>query len=93
METRTGPCLAHCYRCPTSVVWASNASIVLTLAFACAAAATVRVDGEASRFLAPEHAVRYEAAQRRRAWMFAGGIMAGAAVVACWRPYTPLKLA
>lgn len=91
-EVPTGPCLPHCYSCPTSVVYASNAAIALTIGLLVFLLGTLKLDNGFKDSLPPRHIEAYECMQNRRTMYLIAGITLGAVVLIQWKPYTQYKL-
>ena len=87
-----GPCLPHCYSCPTEVVYASNFSTVIVVAIVFVVIAAYSTDSSFLSTLTPVQRDAYKCMQQRLWNYFLFGIIVGSFFMLVYRPYTKYKL-
>ena len=80
--------MPHCYSCPSSVAWASNASIVLAVALTVVFIGNVHLEHHFAQTLPVTHIKTYECMRRTRTFYLVLGLTFGSGVVLFWKPYT-----
>lgn len=92
MEIPSGSCLPHCYKCPSSVVHASNALLVLSTGLVALLIGTCKLDSEFRAGLDGKALSMFECVQRKRMMYLVVGLACGSVIMFVYKPYTMYKL-
>ena len=88
MSTPQGPCLPHCYKCPFATMMLSNVAIVYLIACVSYVLLTRSLGTPFLDSLSCEQLRVKGESSKKRARMFALGIVIGVVVVLCGSPFT-----